>query len=135
MEGLKYRFILPVYWWSFFPGVRTTTVKYTLHGDNIAVSIYPQWTGDGRFVSCSGPYFDDAVESGNLAKDPSQIGGYTHAAVFYGRGQDGAVYVYTKNGLNFPPQIMNLDDLQKIPGYGTPRGLNNTSGYYTIKNH
>jgi hypothetical protein len=58
-----------------------------------------------------------------------------HGAVFYGRSQDGTVYVYTKNGWYYKPEVMKLSDLQsKIPSYGTIQGINPAnSGYYNSK--
>jgi hypothetical protein len=42
-----------------------------------------------------------------------------HAAVFYGRSNDGTVYVYTKNGWYAKPEVMKLSDLLlKCPEYG-----------------
>jgi hypothetical protein len=54
--------------------------------------------------------------------------GTQHAAVFYGRSNDGTVYVYTKNGWHAKPEVMKLSDLQaKIPSYGS------VTGYYNLK--
>jgi hypothetical protein len=58
-----------------------------------------------------------------------------HGAVFYGRSQDGTIYVYTKNGWELKPEVMKLSDLmKKIPSYGTVQGINPAnSGYYNPK--
>ncbi len=55
-----------------------------------------------------------------------------HAAIYYGTSNDGTVYVYTKNGWDYKPAIMKLNDLlQKFPNYGTIQGINSgDSGYY-----
>lgn len=54
-----------------------------------------------------------------------------HGAVFYGKSQDGTTYVYTKNGWYIKPEIMKLSELQdKIPSYGTVKGIEGGSGYY-----
>ena len=59
-----------------------------------------------------------------------------HAAIYYGTSNDGVVYVYTKNGWNYKPAIMRLNDLlQKFPNYGTIQGINSgDSGYYDFSN-
>ncbi|MFT6936525.1 MAG: RHS repeat-associated protein [Saprospiraceae bacterium] len=60
-----------------------------------------------------------------------------HGAVYYGTSNDGTIYVYTKNGWYFTPEIMTLNELMtKIPTYGRVKGLLNNSadtGFYTIK--
>jgi hypothetical protein len=58
-----------------------------------------------------------------------------HGAVYYGRSQDGTIYVYTKNGWELKPEVMKLNDLyDKIPSYGRVRGLvPSHSGYYNPK--
>ena len=58
-----------------------------------------------------------------------------HGAVFYGKSKDGTMYVYTKNGWYYKPEIMKLSDLQlKIPSYGTIQGINKgNSGFYNHK--
>ncbi|WP_461788833.1 hypothetical protein [Pedobacter sp.] len=58
-----------------------------------------------------------------------------HGAVDYGRSRDGTQYVYTKNGWQQKPEVMKLSDLQnKIPSYGTVKGINPAnSGYYKPK--
>ena len=55
-----------------------------------------------------------------------------HGAVFYGKSNDGTIFVYTKDGWNAKPEVMKLSDLQtKIPSYGTVKGVNSSdSGYY-----
>jgi hypothetical protein len=51
-----------------------------------------------------------------------------HGAVFYGRSNDGTVYVYTKNGWHARPEVMKLSDLRKkIPSYGS------VTGYYNLR--
>ena len=59
-----------------------------------------------------------------------------HAAIYYGTSNDGVVYVYTKNGWDYKPAIMRLNDLlQKFPNYGTIQGINSgDSGYYDFSN-
>lgn len=82
----------------------------------------------------SGPGWDDAVNSGEFSRDPNKVGGHVHGAVYYGASKDGTIYVYTKNGWVVPPRIMKLNDLKaQYPSYGSPRGMNNTSGYYKKK--
>jgi RHS repeat-associated protein len=52
----------------------------------------------------------------------------THGAVFYGRSNDGTMYVYTKNGWDARPEVMRLSDLQsKIPEYGS------VNGYFNVR--
>jgi len=56
-----------------------------------------------------------------------------HGAVFYGKSQDGSIYVYTKNGWSAKPEVMKLSTLlNSIPTYGKIKGLPLTkdSGYY-----
>jgi len=72
----------------------------------------------------------DAIP-GTFSKNPDARGGALHGVVFYMRSNDGTVYVYTKDGWGFAPQIIKLSDIDS--NYGSVRGLNGQSGYYLLK--
>lgn len=91
---------------------------------------------DNKLIS---DYFPITEEDAQFGKTVLRFGDKenktTHGAVFYGKSKDGTIYVYTKNGWFFKPQVMKLSDLQtKIPSYGTVQGINPAnSGYYQPK--
>ena len=78
------------------------------------------------------PTYDPYVAAGLVSRNPNNVGGSLHGAVYYGTSQDGTVYVYSKNGWNRPPIIMKIDQLRTDPSlnYGSPRGLGGSSGFY-----
>ncbi len=63
--------------------------------------------------------------------NPNEISTASHGAIYYGSSQDGTIYVYSKNGWNLPPQIMELEQVIKI--YGNVQGIGNDSGFYQLK--
>lgn len=70
----------------------------------------------------------------NLDAPPSSIGTATHGAVFYGKSNDGTIYVYTKNGWEDAPRIMKLRHLNYDGRlYGRVQGIGNDIGYYKKK--
>ena len=91
-----------------------------------------------RFTSDK-PYaekqFDAYEKAGLLSRDPNAIGGSLHGAVYYGKSNNGTIYIYSKNGWAEAPRIMRLNDLENNSkyNYGTVRGLNGNSGYYNKK--
>ena len=62
-------------------------------------------------------------------------GGAQHGCIYYGKSQDGTIYVYTKNGFSNPPRIMKLNELLETEKdyYGNIMGIGNDSGYYIHK--
>jgi RHS repeat-associated protein len=78
-----------------------------------------------------GTVYNGYAQQGLVSRNPNDIGGASHGAVYYGTSQNGTVYVYTKNGWYDAPKIMTLQQVQSI--YGNVSGLNNGSGYYNKK--
>lgn len=66
-----------------------------------------------------------------LAESPWDCGGTSHGCIYYGTSNDGTIYVYTKNGDDFP-KIMKLNDLQNQMKdiYGNIIGIDSGSGFY-----
>lgn len=66
-----------------------------------------------------------------FADDPEYRGGTSHGCVYYGASKDGTIYVYTKNGDEYP-KIMKLNDLQiqYKSEYGDVIGIGGGSGFY-----
>ena len=63
------------------------------------------------------------------------IGSTSHAAVYYGKSNDGTIYVFTKNGYNSrKPMVVPLKSLLGPEGYGKVTGIGGESGYYNLKN-
>jgi len=84
-----------------------------------------RFTTDNPFAESQ---YNQHVKGNWVSRDPDAIGGALHGATFYGRSNDGTVYVHTKNGWETAPKIMRLSDVERI--YGPVRGLNGQSGYY-----
>ena len=74
---------------------------------------------------------DDLLSSSytNVEKNQAKFGksiitfGHQHDATFFGRDNDGSVYVFTKNGPNVAPGIMKLEDLENKGSFGSVRNL------------
>jgi RHS repeat-associated protein len=78
-----------------------------------------------------GAMYNGYEKQGLVSRNPNNIGGASHGAVYYGTSQNGTIYVYTKNGWYAAPKIMPLQEVIKI--YGNVSGLNNDHGYYNKK--
>jgi len=71
--------------------------------------------------------FDNYVKHGCVSRQPGTTGSISHAAVYYGKSNDGTVYVYTKNGYPSKPKVVPLHEMQD---YGRVKGIGGCSGYY-----
>lgn len=69
------------------------------------------------------------------SEKPEDIGGAAHGCIYYGKTQDGTIYVYTKNGFNNAPAIMKLDQVynRNNKEYGEIMGIGEGSGFYLQK--
>lgn len=82
-----------------------------------------------------GTKYDNLVQKGLASRQSGMIGSTSHAAVYYGKSNDGTIYVFTKNGYNSrKPMVVPLKSLLGPEGYGKVTGIGGESGYYNLKN-
>ncbi|MCQ2211252.1 MAG: hypothetical protein MJZ34_13290 [Paludibacteraceae bacterium] len=99
---------------QFFQPINSENAVFMKTAIRIALPESPDWV-----PQCNSQY-------GNIA------GGAQHGCIYYGKSQDGTVYVYLKDGFDFSPRIYKLNELinkyQDV--FGDIMGIGNDSGYY-----
>lgn len=109
--------------------------------DNILMNDYQSITPDeAKFGTTIIRFANEGAYGGVVSSDcmldasPNTMGTATHGAVFYGKSNDGTIYVYTKNGWYDSPRIMKLKHLNYNGSlYGRVQGIGYDSGYYNKK--